>query len=169
MVDVTRMAWGGVLLWLFVVVAGSAVAWVAIDEAGRGIGSSEPSFTASAGPTGSATTPPRSTPTHRPSPTSRPSSTRPTSGPTTGATPTTSGPTAVERVRTWSGTAGTVTVACRGAAASLRAATPADGWRAEREDSGPGVRVKFERGETTTVVTATCAGGVPRFRVGADD
>jgi len=63
-----------------------------------------------------------------------------------------------------------VTVACRGSVASLRSATPADGWRAEQEDDGPGVQVKFEGSENSVIVGATCdSGGLPTFRVVADD
>lgn len=157
----TRLAWGALMLWLVVVVAGSGLAWVAIDEAGRSVGSSEPT-TAAPLPTASATRRPSTTPSTTRTP--APSHTR------TPSTPTRTRPAAPERVRTWSGTPGSVTVACRGSVASLRSATPADGWRAEREDDVPGVQVKFEGSENSILVGATCdSGGVPRFRVVADE
>ncbi|MBS45935.1 MAG: hypothetical protein CMH83_22735 [Nocardioides sp.] len=76
--------------------------------------------------------------------------------------------------RTWTGSAGVVTVECRGAAASLVGAQPsADGYYVEVKDRGPGrVEVEFEgRGDedgAETRVRAECVGGTPTFEVRSD-
>lgn len=170
----------GVLAWIGVVAAGSALTWVAIDRAGNQVsGGTEPSSTepAAVGTIGTAPTTPSSTPTR----TAAPTTSAPTHGATTTSTPTpTTNPTrrpsstptrstvpqphAVSR--TWSGAAGTVTVACTSRTAQLKGTSPADGWHVEVNDaSGAEIEVKFERSESEVQVKATCVDGVPRFQV----
>lgn len=70
---------------------------------------------------------------------------------------------------TWNGAAGSVTVVCDGSAIALQAATPASGYAAEVDDSGPEeVRVDLEGDDTRARVEAACAGGVPHFEVDQD-
>lgn len=77
------------------------------------------------------------------------------------------------QVRSWQGSAGSVTTACTGASISLESVTPSDGWSVEVDDRGPGrVRVELStRGDDQreTRVEAECSGGVPRFDVDVDD
>jgi hypothetical protein len=72
--------------------------------------------------------------------------------------------------RTWTGTPGSVTVACTGAVGVLRGASPVDGWVVERDDHPEEeVEVKFEKSEVEIQVKASCVGGVPKFRVETDN
>jgi hypothetical protein len=163
-----------VAAWVGVVIAGSGVTWVAIDRAGQQVTSESPGRvtqpavigtlgTAPTAPGTSAGTSP-GTPSASPTTPTGPTPTRPA---TTGTTPRTSAPPAAHtETRTWSGAAGTVTVACTGGTARSRGASPSDGWHAEWGDSaGDEVEVKFEKGEVEVQVKATCVGGVPKFRV----
>ena len=72
---------------------------------------------------------------------------------------------------TWSGTGGTVTVACTGATLSLVGATPEDGYSVEVEKDGSHLEAKFRRqgeDEREVKVEARCSGGAPRFSVETD-
>jgi hypothetical protein len=72
--------------------------------------------------------------------------------------------------RTWQGSAGAVTVECRGPSISLKGAQPNSGWSIEIERRGPEeVRVDFENDESRTRVQAECVGGTPRFEVDSED
>lgn len=77
------------------------------------------------------------------------------------------------QVRSWRGSAGTVTAVCNGSRISLQSATPNDGWHVEVGDRGPEhIEVEFKTGgedERGTHVTADCVSGAPRFSVEADD
>ena len=170
------------IAWVVVVIAGSALTWVAIDRAGQqvtGDPASAETEPAVVGTVGSSPTPTR---THRPS--GRPSSstlTDPgaTSAPTQHTTTPTTAPSsngtgsAVTQTRTWSGEAGSVTVSCTGRTVRLKGAAAFDGWHVETgdSDSGDDIEVKFERNESEVKVRATCVGGVPHFQVevGGDD
>lgn len=168
MVTVNKMAWGGTALWVLVVLAGSGVAWVAIDQAGQQVTVVGPSIVPSTRPVTAA-------PVRTPSSTAKPTrtataapSTR-TSSPTVRPSPSrASTPAPRTRVRSWNGTAGTVTVSCTGAVLRLVGATPADGWRVEREASRSEITVKFERESAEIEVQARCAQGTPTFRAGSD-
>jgi len=167
-----------VIAWVVVVIAGSALTWVAISRAGGQVTadpSAEVTQPAVIGTVGPAPMPTR-TPRHPRSthPTSTTSET--TSGPSTPPPTRTASPiptpsrtpsTAPQTVtRTWSGQAGSVTVACTGATARFRSASPSNGWSFERsDDSGSEVEVTFQRDQTEVQVKASCVGGVPRFRV----
>lgn len=170
--------------WVGVVLAGSGVTWFAIDRAGQQVtdGSSglvtEPAVvsTVGAAPIGPATSAP--TTSTAPTATTAPSPTRsgatpsaPASSVTKRATPRTSAPPPARTVtRTWSGTPGSVTVACTGSVGVLRGASPVDGWVVERDDHPEEeVEVKFEKSEVEIQVKASCVDGVPEFRVESDD
>lgn len=165
-----------VAAWVGVVLAGSGVTWLAIERAGQQVtdGSSglatEPAVISTVGSAPTAPAPAPGTGTAVPSATpSDGSVTAP--APTQPATARTSAPPPARTVtRTWSGAPGSVTVACTGAEGRLRGASPVDGWVVERnDDAGDEVEVKFEKSEVEVQVKATCVGGVPRFRVEADD
>lgn len=172
--------------WVGVVLAGSGVTWFAIDRAGQQVtdGSSglatEPAVVSTVGaapsvPETSAmttTTTTTATTTTGPSPTrSGATPSAPTSSVTKRATPRTSAPAPARTVtRTWSGTPGSVTVACTGSVGVLRGASPVDGWVVERDDHPEEeVEVKFEKSEVEIQVKASCVDGVPEFRVESDD
>lgn len=172
----TRMVWGGAVLWVAVVVIASALAWVAIDQAGRQVSASgiliSPGAASVSSAQASRTPPPRPTrrpasePSHPQSSTNAPATTRP---PIVTAVPTRT-PAAPTRVRSWSGSAGTVTVSCNGTTAQLISASPADGWRAERQAVAGGVGVQFDRGDTSQMLlSATCSGTGPVFKVVVDE
>ena len=176
--------------WVAVVIAGSALTWLAIDRAGQQVTGSTaasqapvvgtvgpppssppaPTHGASATPSpGHAATGAPSTP---PSPSVTPSTVRPTPRPPTptkssGTAPTqTSQPSPSTQTRTWSGTPGFVTVACTGTQAVRKGASPSDGWSFEAGDaSGDSIEVTFRNGDTEVQVRATCSGGVPQFSV----
>jgi hypothetical protein len=176
--------------WVAIVIAGSAVTWLAIDRAGQQVtGNPDASETQPAvvGTIGSAPTA-AAKPSHRPTPSASVSGTpavtaRPTvvvPAPTRAATPRSSSPAprtpsppapSIE-TRTWTGAPGWVTVACTGSRATFKGASPNDGWSFERGDtSGEEIEVKFGNGATEVQVRATCVAGVPRFQVdsGSDD
>ena len=173
--------------WVAVVIAGSALTWLAIDRAGQQVTGDGADATATepavVGTIGSA---PLTTRTPRPKPSvtpSRTSSAAPTvsSSPThapprsTASSPRTSSPQVRTETRTWSGAAGSVTVSCTGHTARFKGASPNDGWSVERGDTvGDSIEVKFEKNGTEVQVHASCVGGVPRFQTetstgGADD
>lgn len=172
----TRRMWVlAAAAWVAVVIAGSALTWVAIDRAGKQVtggpqaAATQPVVVGTVGP--APTT--RST-THRPTPKPSASAGHATAPATTqtqsaqpGTTSSTSPPPAVRTVtRTWSGTAGTVTVTCTGRTVRFKSASPNDGWSFERGDaSGDAIEVRFESGETEVQIRATCLGGVPQFHV----
>lgn len=186
-----RAVVGAVAGWLTVVGATSAVAWVAIDRAGREVltapaaaaGSAAVTTGAPRTPSGAATSaggPATTTPTPTataptsPSSASPGSSGSPTHRTTTSSThtsaPASRPPAAVDRTVGVQG--GQVGVRCAGAAASLRFAQPADGWAVSVDDDGPDrVRVRFssaaERREIE--VEAECSGGTPVFTTSDDD
>lgn len=164
--------------WLAVVVAGSALTWVAINRAGdqvtggSDVATTQPGLVSTLGSAPTASTTPSVGPTgpHATASTSRtPTSPRPTQLATprpTPSAPRTSATVAHSETRTWTGTAGFVTVSCSGRQARLKGASPGDGWSYEVGDaSGDSVEVKFERGETEVQVHATCPGGTPEFQV----
>ncbi len=174
-----------VTAWVVVVIAGSALTWVAIDRAGSQVtGNPDPAETQPAvvgtlgsaptrthspkdGPSATSTAPasPRRTPSRTPSPTAgatRPDATSPSK---TAA----SSPVQTE-TRTWSGAAGSVTVACNGRTAQVRGTFPSDGWHVEvGHSSGSEVEVTFKKDQAEVQVQATCVAGVPRFRVESGD
>jgi hypothetical protein len=146
-------------LWLAVVVVVSVATWTVIDAAGRDV-TARPSI--DPGAAGGATSTPSTTAA---SPRATPSRM-----PTAAPVPTTPDPGPRPQERTWAGSAGSVTARCAGGTISLVSATPADGWRMEVEDRGPGrVRVELRSGddgeEREVEVRAECSGGVPGFRV----
>ena len=74
--------------------------------------------------------------------------------------------------RSWQGSAGVVTVECRGATISLKGAQPNSGWSIEINERGPEeVRIDFESndGDRRTRVQSECVGGTPRFDVDQGD
>ena len=74
--------------------------------------------------------------------------------------------------RSWQGSAGVVTVECRGARIELKGAQPNSGWSIEIDDRGPDeVRVDFDSndGDRRTRVESVCVGGTPRFEVDHED
>jgi serine/threonine-protein kinase len=78
------------------------------------------------------------------------------------ATPTTPPPDPVDGTSEHLGN--TVTMRCVGAAASIVATTPADGWAVRREESGPtAVRVRFRSDSQVTTFRGGCANGAPQF------
>lgn len=172
--------------WLAVVIAGSALTWVAIDRAGQqvtgspGASSTQPAVVGTVGtaPTSgpSARQSPAATrsaePTTSAAPTSAPAPTRTSSPGRSGSSAPKPAPVVRTETRTWTGAPGWVTVACTGSRATLKAASPNDGWSLERGDTyGDDIEVKFSSGGTEVQVKATCVGGVPRFGVesGASD
>lgn len=186
MADMTRWIWGGVALWVAVVLIGSGLAWIAIDRAGQQVSSSVQSGPSgpsvpdaaapvsgtgsTARPTGAPTATPTATVSSRPttSATARPgnSPTRTPSESTPSAAPDRPTPAADRpRVRTWTGAAGSLTVSCTGLRGEYISASPADGWRVERRDSGSRIRVTFERNESEVEVEARCASSGPVFDV----
>ena len=72
--------------------------------------------------------------------------------------------------RSWQGSAGVVTVECRGPDISLKGAQPNSGWSIDVDRRGPDeVRIDFENGERRTRVQSECVGGTPRFDVDQGD
>lgn len=156
--------WGGVALWMAIVVAGSGLAWFAIDRAGRQVSTAEPLVPDRTGATSTPdTAAPSPTPTTHPT---TPTSSTPTpTVPTPTAAPSRSPTTEHPRFRTWTGTAGSVTVSCSGSQSRLVGASPADGWRAERQESDDDISVTFERNEVEVEVQARCTASGPVFEV----
>lgn len=171
--------------WAVLVVAGSALTWVAIDRAGQqvtgaatagetppvvvGTIGAAPTRTSGDGQGRSTTAPPTAGATssatgsshHTPRPGHDTSPSKNPAPPTGTATGT--------QTRTWSGAAGTVTVACTARTAQLKGTSPNDGWHVEVDKpSGTDVDVSFERNEAEVKVDASCAGGVPVFRAESD-
>lgn len=70
----------------------------------------------------------------------------------------------------WTGSAGSVAVACTGSSISLQAASPAAGYEVETDKSGPEeVEVQFESDDAETEVEAVCgADGVAHFAQDGD-
>jgi len=178
-----------VLAWVGVVIAGSALTWIAIDRAGQQVTGSPASTTTTQPPVIGTVGPPPTGPTpsapgqsgpsastSAPLPTTSPSPTHaPTTRPGTSTPRTSSPPVTRTETRTWSGTGGWLTVSCTGGRATLKSASPNDGWSFERgDDAGDAIEVKFEGGDTEVKVRATCVAGVPQFHVesstsGGDD
>ncbi len=180
--------------WTTVVGATSAVAWVAIDRAGREVLTAPSSGLVDAGgvATGTPRTPvataPRTAPTSARTPTtddgertSPPASTTsrtstssrssaPSPASSTRTTRTAPAPSAVDRTVRVEG--GQVGVRCVGRTASLRFAQPADGWSVRVEDNGPEqVKVTFSSsGERRDIeVEAQCSNGTPVFSTSDDE
>lgn len=165
----TRRLWVlAVTAWIGVVIAGSALTWLAIDSAGQQVTSSS-SFTATT-PTPSPTQRPDETPTTAPAkpkrtPTRSSSPVPPQTRYTWTPRPTPPPPLRSE-TRTWTGTAGSLTVSCTGGTVRFLAASPNNGWQVERGDlSGDSIEVKFSRTGTQLQVQASCVQGVPAFQV----
>ncbi len=176
-----------VTVWVAVVVAGSALTWVAIDRAGGqvtgspGLGETQPAVVGTVGPAPETTRKPSRR--HSPTPSASPSGAQTPAGssspthaaPTrTGSSPSKSSapPQASDPTvtRTWSGEAGSVTVSCSGRTVHFKSASPSDGWTFERsDDTGSEIEVSFKKGGTEVHVKAICDGGVPQFRVEAGD
>jgi hypothetical protein len=177
--------------WVAVVGATSAVAWVAIDRAGREVLTATAG--SAAGPAAVATGAPRTPSAHGPS--SSPTSSR-TPGqvsPTTGTRPRSStgsgthqpatAPTSTTRTtrptpapavvdRSVRVEGGQVGVRCAGAVVSLRFAQPVDGWAVRVGDDGPGqVKVAFVSAaqQRDIEVEAECSGGTPVFSTSDDE
>jgi len=164
--------------WIAVVIAGSALTWLAINRAGDQVSSAGDTEATQPVVVGRVDAPPSAPPsrkptadaTAKPSPSatsSRTAAPAPTPSPTPRAAPSTPRAPAPSRseTRTWTGTAGFVTVSCTGSVARLQAASPNDGWSVERGDeAGDHVEVKFERDGVEVQVQALCVGGVPQFR-----
>jgi hypothetical protein len=184
--------------WCAVVALTSAVAWVAIDRAGRAVfagsaarppgvaatGAPQVQVTSAPRPTSSRPTAAAPSPSAHPHGTTRPRSTGSAStsthgsssgsgggsGSSGGSSPTTTSSAVDRSVRVPGGQVG---VRCVGRTVSLRYATPANGWRVEVEDRGPGqVKVSFTASggeQRESEVEAECEAGVPVFSTSADD
>ncbi len=176
----------GVLVWVLVVAATSAVTWAVIDGAGQSLLAGEDPVAetrplpapATTSPAGS----PQAEPSHRPrkhraagaspspSPSAPPGASSPPASPQPRPTRTKS-PRGVER--TWQGPPGLVTVRCDGARTTLLAATPNNGYRVEADRGTERIEVHFSGAAREYKVEARCVGGVPRFAVesegGEDD
>jgi hypothetical protein len=138
--------------WVVVAAAGATLTWAVISRAGTGVSGGLEALPDS---TAATTTPGEMVtgPTLSPLP-----STGGTGG--TGGTPATDGPVS----RTWQGTAGVVSVSCRGAVISRDSAFAYSGYELDEDDVGPDrVRVEFENDESRTRVEAACVDGVPVF------
>lgn len=165
----TRRAWVlAVTAWLGVVLAGSALTWIAINRAGQQVTSSSvfTGVTQSSSPTPRPSArPPKPRATPKPRRTGVPSAapTQPSGAATSQRyTP----PPARSEVRTWSGAPGSMTVSCSGSTARFVAASPNNGWQVERGDlTGDSIEVKFSKTGAQVQVQATCSGGIPAFQV----
>jgi hypothetical protein len=175
----------GVLVWVLVVAATSAVTWAVIDGAGQSLLAGEGPVAATRPLPAPGTTAPAGSPqvepshrpgTHRAAGASRSPSASPQGGASSPASPQprptrTKGPRGVER--TWQGPPGLVTVRCDGARTTLLAATPNNGYRAEADRGTEHIEVHFSGAAREYKVEARCVGGVPRFAVesegGEDD
>ena len=168
--------------WVGVVIAGSALTWIAITRAGDQVTRSRDGATTEPAVVATLGTAPTSTEEVRPSlPATPPASSvspatvapaAPTSPPrvaTPRAHPTPPGPSALPvrtETRTWTGSSGFVTVSCTGREAQLRGASPNDRWSYEvGEASGESVEVTFKRDDEEVQVKASCSDGTPQFRV----
>jgi hypothetical protein len=169
-----------ITLWLVAVTSIAAIAWLAIDAAGRQVTSSP--IAASVITTGPATKRPTATPTGRPTTTAARPSTRPaakiTTAPadgTTNAEPSGTpehpkhhlGTTPAAVAGTYSTVGGRVRVVCRGPAITLDGgyAQPASGWSIRVATGGPlQVQVVFELDDDQALlVSALCIDGKPQF------
>ncbi|MGZ5416378.1 MAG: hypothetical protein ACXWDI_04295 [Nocardioides sp.] len=180
----------GILVWILVVAVVSGVTWAVIDSAGdtllagdTQVGETQPPPPpppASASASSPAGTSPQASRTTQPGPSGEPSGTsspsrspaaQPSSPTTTADSPRpglTQSASGVERV--WEGQPGLVAVRCEDARATLKSASPNNGYRVEVEKRGPEeIEVKFESASRELNVDARCANGVPRFDVEADD
>jgi hypothetical protein len=192
-----RTALLGLVCWVTVVVLGAGLVWFVISDVGRAVSTSRalpgrssstgdlaPVGTPSASGTPSATPPPRQkgSATSSAAPSRDAASAGVTTAPTPRQAPTSTNPRRTVRdpspgprtvVRTWSGTGGTITVACTAATIRLTGASPDDGWRVEQGSRGPEqVEVTFASGTREVQVQASCSRGAPSFRVereGSDD
>lgn len=176
-----------VIAWALVVGVGSAVAWSAIDRAGReatvlgdrpvvqpGSAAAIAATTSVPAPTPVPTTPappasttpaqsPAATTSSRPAGGSRPTPTPPkTPSPTASAAPT---PSVATVVGTQATAGGQLTVACRGTELSFVSASIADGWTYHRSSDPYPIEVNFQRGDIELEVTARCTNGSPTFSV----
>lgn len=180
--------------WATVVGATSAVAWLAIDRAGRevltasasglgkarGVATGAPWTPAATTPVTPATTRSTTTSDDQPhttapgttpprsssTPSSATSSTHAHTDPTTVPAP----PAAVDRTVRVEG--GQVAVRCVGRTASLRFAQPADGWSVKVDDTGPEhVKLTFtSAGDRREIeVEAECSNGTPVFQTSDDE
>jgi hypothetical protein len=135
-------------------------------------GQGRPSSTPNSGPTSPAPTAgagPGTAPGPGPGPGPAPSSSPNNPPPTSSPPPPQSTQSPAVR-RTWQGSAGAVTVECRGATISLKGAQPNSGWSIDIDERGPEeVRVDFDSGERRTRVQSACVGGSPRFDVDSGD
>ncbi len=180
-----RMLMGGLAMWLGVILVGSGITWLVIDQVGRSVVTDHSALAdpAPRGPEGTSATSRTASPTPKPAakrtarPTKSPSApqssaTAPTETPKPAGSTRSQEPAPPRTVtRTWSGPAGRVTVSCSGSRATLMSASPSDGWRVEVEKRGPvEVEVSFsqsgEGGESH--VHADCSGGQPQFKVEQD-
>jgi hypothetical protein len=176
-----------VAAWLAVVSVTSAVAWLAIDHAGREVVSSpsvgldrvtgalQPVPAPVPGGPGTPGAPTRTGPTRTGSTPAGPGRHRGRPGPTARPEPggsSTDGSTTGARIdRTVSVQGGQVVVRCQGTAISLRLAQPANGWQVQTHDLGPDhIEVSFgsRSGQGEIDVRARCQDGVPVFDEGGD-
>ena len=179
------------LAWLAVVVAVAGLTWQVIDSAGRDVlTADDPPLSATGSTSDGSTRSARPSPREDQSPSRSPRPSDPGSPGTVPTDPTTTPSTepssprpspsstpppqpAQAQVRSWQGSAGSVSASCTGASIALQSATPYDGWTVEVDDRGPGrVRVEFTSGgedERETEVEAVCSGGAPRFEVESND
>jgi hypothetical protein len=150
----------------------SASASPGAQNPSRPSGQGPPSSSPNSGPPPTApTTDPGAGPTAGPGPGPGPSSSPSNPPPASSPPPPKSTQDSGVR-RSWQGSAGVVTVECRGASISLEGAQPNSGWSIEVERRGPEeVRVDFESndGERRTRVQSECIGGTPRFEVDRED
>lgn len=153
-----KWRWIGALVWLAVVAGAASIAWFAIDQAGRAVTDSD-SGKSVLGPGSLATLLPITPASTTPAPSRTPHST-PSRTPGRPSTPTPASPTAPATERLWTGTAGTVSASCNGTALRLLGASPADGWRVDRDSPAT---VLFERASTEVRVRMWCSAGVPVF------
>jgi hypothetical protein len=170
-----------VTLWLFAVTSIAAIAWLAIDAAGRQVTSSPiaaslPGQTATSGHstgTSSATGKPTPTSSTRPTRAAVKVTTRPAAAKSKQApSPTPSHPSArpgppAAVADTYSTSGGRVRVVCYGVMVTLNGgyAQPAPGWSVRVASGGPvQVQVVFELADDQALlVLATCANGRPQF------
>jgi hypothetical protein len=169
---------GTLLVWLGAVVSIAAIAWFAIDAAGRQV-IDDPVATRLTGVAATATTSAAPTTSSKPTNTARPSASsnsganlsqiRPSAAPTSVSKELTitQENSLVSAESTYSTVAGRVRVRCDGARITLDGgyAQPATGWTVRVRDGGPDqVRVRFDRGrEQTLFVLARCEDGRPAF------
>lgn len=188
-----RRLLGAALVWLAVVVSVSALVWLVISQAGRGLVASDgtpptsgadptsapPAYHPSMAPHAPSGSPSQTSSEPPPEPSTTPTST-PTSHPATpdpSATPDspTGSPSSSEAEvgRTWQGLAGTVVVSCAPSGVRLVSAQPSNGFKVEVHAEDGRLEAAFEgreddRGAHVRVV-ARCVSGTPSFSVESDD